>query len=96
MLKQGCSTSSTLFKIYINDLIIDMNNADTDDVVIMSPTPEKLQHALDVVSQWSSKWRLRLNGSKTQIVHYRKQNVERCDKEFICGNLKLELININT
>uniref|UniRef100_A0A3B3C8D8 Uncharacterized protein n=1 Tax=Oryzias melastigma TaxID=30732 RepID=A0A3B3C8D8_ORYME len=32
----------------------------------------KLQKMLDIMNSWCTKWRLSINGDKTQIVHFRK------------------------
>jgi hypothetical protein len=45
---------------------------------------------LDQVAAWCKKWRLSLNGSKTQVVHYRHRTIERSDFPFKCGALSLE------
>ena len=48
---------------------------------------------LDEVNLWSSKWRLSLNESKTQIIHYRHQSKARSDFSFKCVDINLEYAN---
>ena len=42
-----------------------------DDIALISFSEEKLQIVLNCVYDWCSKWRLKLNEEKTQIVHFR-------------------------
>ena len=35
-----------------------------DDIVLISPTPEKLQSMLDVVGNWCRKWGVQVNAKK--------------------------------
>ena len=99
-LKQGCKISTSLFSVYVNDLIIEIKNlncgiqiddkmvsilAYADDLVLMAPTAESLQNMLDVVYKWCSKWRLAVNEDKTKIVHFRPPSFERCSYNFTCG-----------
>jgi hypothetical protein len=107
-LKQGCVISPTLFKIYINDLASELNELNcgvqyndsnvsllmfADDVVIMAPSAEHLQRSLDGVDSWCKKWRMTLNGSKTQVIHYRHHSRERAVYQFKCGNMSLDYVD---
>ena len=62
--KQGCVISLSLFKIYINDLVSDINRPNAgvtiqdgsismlmfvDDIVLIAPAEEDLQHMLNAV-----------------------------------------------
>lgn len=104
-LKQGCIMSATLFKIYINDLVKDINNLNlgctfednnlsmlmfADDIVLVSPSEDHLQQMLNCVANWCKKWRLSLNSGKTQIVHYRHHSKPRSLYQFKCGEMQLE------
>ena len=74
------------FSIFLNDLAIDIKNLNSgiliddynltillyaDDIVLLAPSPEKLQKQIDYVHQWCKKWRMNVNSEKTQIVHFR-------------------------
>ena len=66
-LKQGCKSLPTLFSVYTNDLALEINDLgcgvqldDTmvsillyaDNIVLISPTAEKLQVMLNTVNTW--------------------------------------------
>ena len=104
-LKQGCIISPTLFKIYINDLVEDINSLGkgittpdgqvsllmfADDIVLMAADEADLQVMLDRIENWCNKWRLNINDSKTQIIHYRQKSKSRSQFNFTCGDYSLE------
>ena len=99
-LKQGCKISATLFSVYVNDLINEINNlncgitiddkmisilAYADDLVLMAPDKDSLQSMLTAVNDWCNKWRLTVNPDKTRIIHFRNPSIPRCDFNFTCG-----------
>ncbi|VDI73582.1 Hypothetical predicted protein [Mytilus galloprovincialis] len=85
--KQGCKISPTLFLVYVNDLVDEINSLNlgipinescilsillyADDIVLLAPDEESLQMMLNVVNNWCSKCRLSLNFEKTKIIHFR-------------------------
>ena len=81
--KQGCIVSPTLFAMYIDDLVHNINSKNVgitygectllyaDDIVLIAPNEADLQNLIDVVQQWYSKWQLRLNLDKTKVVYFR-------------------------
>ena len=42
-----------------------------DDIVILSENEQKLQYMLNKVSDWCKNWRMKINPTKTNIVHFR-------------------------
>ena len=38
-----------------------------DDIVLISPTPEKLQSMLDVVGNWCRKWGMQVNAKGAHL-----------------------------
>ena len=86
--KQGCILSPTLFAMYIDDLVHNINAKNVwitcgeckistllyaDDIVLIAPNEADLQNLINVVQEWCSKWQMRLNLDKTKVVHFRKK-----------------------
>ena len=86
---QGDCLSPTLFNLFINDLatqLKDMNIGikikDTtiplllyaDDVVILANDETEMQKMLNSVNKWCIQWKMKINMSKTKIMHFRGKN----------------------
>ena len=78
---QGCPLSPTLFDIYIDDLVHDLNKcqhgiqhtpvlAYADDILVMADTPEKLQEMVNMCHEWTCKWRMKANTIKSQTMQW--------------------------
>ena len=74
--RQGDSLSPVLFASFINDLVDKINEAGAgvymggeqvsllmyaDNIVLISPNEEKSQMQLDTMSEWCSRWSMRIN-----------------------------------
>uniref|UniRef100_A0A3P9HC25 ribonuclease H n=1 Tax=Oryzias latipes TaxID=8090 RepID=A0A3P9HC25_ORYLA len=94
--KQGDVLSPTLFK---TNLGIDINNFNlsillyTDDIVLIADEEIKLRGILNTMNDWCNKWRLTINGDKTQIVHFRKHFVPQSNFQFYFGKTTLMYTN---
>ena len=104
--KQGDIISPTIFSLYINDLVNELNSLNlgvpiddenvcallyADDIVLFSDSEANLQSLLNTVQKWCSQWRLKINLNKTNIVHFRKQSQNRTEFQFKIGNNVIEL-----
>jgi hypothetical protein len=41
-----------------------------DDVVLLAPTPEKLQQAMHQVGQWADRWEMRIGAKKCGVMTF--------------------------
>lgn len=78
----GC-TQPILFNLYINDLVKELNNANTDpvvigdiylnsllyadDIVLLSNSQEGLQNSLNVLKYFCCLWKLDVNKHKSKL-----------------------------
>ena len=104
--KQGCKISPTLFSVYINDLVSEINahragvDIDeelniaillyADDIALIAPDEDSLQAMLETVDSWCKRWRLTINTEKTKILHFRGNSVRRSQYHFKCGDLDID------
>ena len=101
--RQGDCLSPTLFSIFLNDLTLMINEANlgisisgrnigillyADDIVLLAENELNLQRQMDILNTWCNKWRLNVNLTKSEIIHFRKT---RKKKLTICSNLDITL-----
>ena len=106
--RQGDTLSPTLFSLYINDLAAGIKSLNcgidcgqtyvstllyADDIVLVAPSEEKLQHQLNYMHDWCRKWRLLVNNQKTNVVHFRPKNTDRTSIQFCYGDNVLQVVN---
>ena len=91
-LSQGCSLSPILFSVFINGLLVAVEQAGlgtelsdggkvgwllfADDYVGVSESGEQLQRVIDVVHSYCRKWRLKAIVSKSAVMTFGKGSVE--------------------
>ena len=106
--RQGDSLSTSLFSIYINDLVdmlknlnvgIEINGTNlccllfADDLVILAENVDDLKMLINNLYTWANTWRLSINISKSKIIHFRKTRKSLTEAEFKFGNEILEKVN---
>jgi len=106
-LKQGNNLSPTIFSIFINDLVPEVNDLDlgiqvgdvkvsmllyADDIVFVSGSEAGLQGMLDQLHEWCKKWRVLINTDKSKCMHFRHGRTKQTEYSFKVGNMPLELV----
>ena len=105
--RQGCNLSPTLFSIFINDLVAEINSLNAgmnfeneqismllyaDDIVFISSSEAEMQRMLDTLHQWCKKWRVLINSTKSQAVHFRQPRKPRSLYQFRIGDNLIDTV----
>ena len=105
--KQGDNLSPSLFALYINDLVHELNSIGcgirigmyvinillyADDIVLVAENENILQKLLDKLYEWCSRWHLEINESKSNVMHFRKSRKLHSNIVFKIGNTKLDYV----
>ena len=105
--KQGDCLSPTIFSLFINDLVGEINDLDlgidvegekialllyADDIVLLSDNEVNMQNMLNTLHNWCKKWRVLINTEKSKSVHFRKGRRNRSDFVFKIGQNTIEMV----
>ena len=103
--RQGDPISTTLFSVFINDVVEELNKLNVginidgymlrcllyaDDLVLIAETPNDIQLLIDILNTWANKWRLTINIKKSEIMHFRKKCKRLTEINFKMGDAILE------
>ena len=106
-LKQGCTLSTLIFNLFVNDLVIKIKSLgsgiDIDgekiavmlyaaDLVLVTATEDDLQILLQELNTWCQNNDIRINQQKSNIIHFRPANVPQSNYIFKCGDKCLEIV----
>ena len=63
-----------------------------DDIVLIAENPNDLQVLLNILSAWCKFNGTVINGTKSNIVHFRTPSVPRSDSVFTVGGINLDVV----
>jgi hypothetical protein len=63
-----------------------------DDIVLISDNEDRLQKSIEIMYEWCNKWKLKLNTSKTKIMHFRPAKTLQSKVIFKYGRAILEKV----
>ena len=105
-LRQGCILSPVLFNCFINDLAVNINALGlginigndnklsilmyADDVVLLAENEHDLQTMLNTLSEWCNTNKMSVNMSKSNIMHFRTQSMQKSQHVFMFNNEVLQ------
>lgn len=106
--RQGDQSSPNLFNCYLQTLLEELESsgvgvdighnerlsvpAYADDILLLAENESDLQKLSDIVHNWSKKWRMIVNLSKTKIVIFRGRRVTLPDCNITFGSEKVDVV----
>ena len=61
--------------------------------MLLASSETELQILLSALSDWCATNDMIVNSTKSNIVHFRPQSVQRTDNVFLCGEKQLEIVD---
>ena len=105
--KQGDVISPILFNLYINELVANLNETQTDpvimgdisinsllyadDIILLSSTESGLQKSLDVLNKFCNSWKLEINKEKSKVIVFNSNGKTHFNK-FKINNVYIETV----
>ena len=106
--RQGDTNSPTLFAIFINNLVLEINNLKlgipidnsiiscllyADDLALIAGNEPDLQSMLSCLCNWCQKWNIHTNINKSNIVHFRPVRRKQSEYIFMLKNDKIKYVD---
>ena len=103
--RQGCNLSPTLYSVFANDLVKEINDLDigiqvgerqisllayADDICLVANSEDNLQQMLNCVHSWCKRWRVLIYADKSKCMHFRRGRSNRSEYTFKIGENVLE------
>ncbi len=64
-----------------------------DDIVLLAETEPELQTMLNKLNEWCSKWKMKINETKTNVVHFGNKHQLKTQYVFKVGNNSLNVVD---
>ena len=104
---QDCVLSPVLFSLYINSLVDQLKSAScgiecageiipgllfADDTALLALDESGIKKSLEVLVEWCEEWGVKINVSKSGIIHMRQKRVARTDVQYVIDNEEIPMV----
>ena len=108
-MKQGDNCAPTLFSIFFDDIVKEINALGlgisagdakllillyADGIVLVAYNEQDMQTLLDKVHDWCKRWRVLINTEQSKVIHFRTGRRKRTEYQFKIGNNTLDITDI--